>query len=383
MYFVFGLRSSLLLAFFIHLVVYAVLFLKRSVQRGRLSERLIGIFFLLAALFIAPWMLGFGGWYDTQPYRDILFYVPFLQPLFFGPLLYFYVKTLTNVNYRLTKTDLLHFIPGSVYLLWTIAVFVVDKLLLKRYYMMNGRTDPDFDPWFSWIWLGSVLVYLILTIKHYRKYKLYSRAEFSFADIVSFHWLRNFLYAFTTLSALFLFEHILSLIVELHYGQAWYYFLAFAIICYYMAISAYGNNFVPESKLNFQPENLEAYQEAMTTEIPLPSADHSWMIPWKQKLEQAMADRIFLSEDLTLSDLAQQLETNASLLSKVINSSYGQSFNDFINSARVNEAIRLMKDPYYQNYSLHAIALEAGFYSKATFNRAFKKFTGTNPSEYF
>lgn len=382
MYFTFGFRSSLLLVFFIHLVVYSLLFLKRSLSIGNLSNRLIGIFFLLAALFIAPWMLGFAGWYDEQPYRDILFYTPFLQPLFFGPLLYFYVKALTNVKYQLTQADLLHFVPGCIYLFWIIIVFVTDKLILKRYYLMNGRSDPDFDPWFSWLWLGSILFYLILTLKYYRQYQLFSKLEFSFADSAGFYWLRNFLYAFTLLSALFLFEHFLSLTVELHYGQAWYYFLAFAIICYYMAISANSSNFIPEAKLNFQPENLKIYEETIPNEIISPPADQTWMIPWKQKLEQAMANRVFLSADLTLSDLAQQLGTNSSLLSKVINSQYGQPFNDFINSARVDEAIRLMKDPYYQKYSLHAIALEAGFYSKATFNRAFKKFTGSTPSEY-
>ena len=103
MLFDFGLRSSLLLIFFTHLVVYALLFFKRGWQQERLSDRLLGWFFLLSGLFIFPWMSGFAGWYDTQPYREFLFYTPFIHALFFGPLLYLYLKSLTNAHYRMQK----------------------------------------------------------------------------------------------------------------------------------------------------------------------------------------------------------------------------------------------------------------------------------------
>lgn len=382
MYFTFGRNSSLLLAFFLHLIIYSVLFLIRSRRDNRLSDRLIGVFLFLAALFITPWMTGFGGWYDTQPYRDLLFYVPFLQPLFFGPLLYLYIKALTNVNYKIGKSTLLHFLPGTLYLVWCIAVFVTDKLILKRYYLMNGEYDPDFDNWYSYVWLCSVSVYLLMSLAYYRKYKEFTNTELSFADIAGFRWLRNFLWVFTALTLLFLFEHILSIFVDLHYAQNWYYFLAFAIICYYMAISAYNAQPIRELKLTFEPDLITDSRETALVDETATVVDDTWMQPWKDKLEMAIDEKIFLKADLTLSDLALQLGTNASLLSKVINGSYGLSFNDFINQLRVKEAVRLMQHPQYMNFSLLAIALEAGFYSKATFNRAFKKFTGVNPSEY-
>ena len=79
MLFEFGLRSSLLLVFFTHLIVYSFLFIKRSNMLNNLSDRLLGCFLFISALFILPWMTGFGGWYDNQPYRDILFYTPFIN----------------------------------------------------------------------------------------------------------------------------------------------------------------------------------------------------------------------------------------------------------------------------------------------------------------
>ena len=42
----------------------------------------------------------------------------------------------------------------------------------------------------------------------------------------------------------------------------------------------------------------------------------------------------------------------------------------------------MISNPEYENYSLLAIGLEAGFTSKTTFYKAFKKVTGQTPNEY-
>ncbi|RZM29140.1 MAG: AraC family transcriptional regulator [Pedobacter sp.] len=384
MLFEFGLRSSLLLIFFTHLCVYAFLFWKRGIIQDRLSDRLLGCFCVLSALFIFPWMSGFAGWYDNQPYRDFLFYTPFIHALFFGPLLFLYLKSLTNSQYKLTRRDWLHFLPGALYLIWCLVVVITDRLFVGNYYLMNGKTDPDFDAWYSWAWCASILIYLILAIRYYRQYIIFSGFELSFADAASFKWLRNFLYAFALLSVLLLSEHIISLFVELFYIRAWYYFFVFALITYYMAISAYSAK--PIIKLNFEPRLLTSYTEPLQLAagtIDVPDEDHRWMEEWKPKVDDLMTvEKIYLDPELTLTDLAKKVGTNASLLSKVINGTYGKNFNDYVNEFRVQEAIRLLQTPSYQNFSLLAIAYDAGFNSKSTFNRAFKKATGKSPKDH-
>jgi AraC-like DNA-binding protein len=49
---------------------------------------------------------------------------------------------------------------------------------------------------------------------------------------------------------------------------------------------------------------------------------------------------------------------------------------------RVAEFIRASQLPSIRHYTLLALALEAGFNSKATFNRAFKRAKGMGPREY-
>ncbi|BAV06809.1 transcriptional regulator, AraC family [Filimonas lacunae] len=389
MYFLFGLRSSLLLIFFTHLVVYAFLFWKRGIKQERLADRLLGTFLFLSALFIFPWMAGFAGWYDTQPYRDILFYTPFIHALCFGPLLYLYLKSLTNNGYRITRKDWLHFLPGGLYVLWSVVVAVTDKWIVKDYYLMNGYSDPDFDSWYSFTWSLSLLTYLIFAIRYYRQYITFSQYEFSFAYEAGFKWLRNFLYLFSMLTILLLSEQILSLFINLHYIRSWYYFFAFALMVYYMAITGYNTGPVPYIKLNFQPQLLLEYRAPLLLDYPQvtvsdqPEAMPEWMNEWKQLVMQLVeVEKVYTDPELTLTQLARQMNTNASLLSKVINTCFRQNFNDFINYYRVQETIRLMQSDAHRHLNLLVIAYEAGFNSKSTFNRAFKKVTGKTPGDY-
>jgi AraC-like DNA-binding protein len=76
------------------------------------------------------------------------------------------------------------------------------------------------------------------------------------------------------------------------------------------------------------------------------------------------------------SELAQRLRTYPALLSKVINASCGQNFNDFVNTYHVQEAQRKLANPRFGHYSLVGVALESGFNSKSTFNRVFRKLLG-------
>ena len=53
-----------------------------------------------------------------------------------------------------------------------------------------------------------------------------------------------------------------------------------------------------------------------------------------------------------------------------------------MNEQRVNHVRQMLIDPDFDKYSLLGIAIEAGFNSKSSFNRIFKKETGMTPSQY-
>lgn len=104
----------------------------------------------------------------------------------------------------------------------------------------------------------------------------------------------------------------------------------------------------------------------------------------KQQLEQVMKKRKpYLNAGLGLQDLADTISVNMHTVSWVINEGYKKNFFDFINEYRIEEFKRLVNHDQYKHFTFLALALEVGFSSKTTFNRAFKKFTGKTPREYF
>ena len=104
----------------------------------------------------------------------------------------------------------------------------------------------------------------------------------------------------------------------------------------------------------------------------------------KAKLDRFMrSGKPYLNARLTIEDLAEAMHLNTPTLSGLINEGYGKNFFDYINEYRIEEFIRLSGNDKYKNYTFLAVAFEAGFNSKTTFNRVFKKHTGKTPREYF
>ncbi len=104
----------------------------------------------------------------------------------------------------------------------------------------------------------------------------------------------------------------------------------------------------------------------------------------KRKLKYAMkTDKVFLNPELTLSDLADKLDMKPTELSHFINTCLGKNFNDYVNEYRVEEVKSLMSsittDP---QATIMELAYEAGFNSKASFNRIFKQFTQMTPTQF-
>ena len=85
---------------------------------------------------------------------------------------------------------------------------------------------------------------------------------------------------------------------------------------------------------------------------------------------------------LTLTDLSKHLSITMCYLSQVINESFNQNFNDFINGYRIKESQHLLLNHSNGKMTILEIAYKVGFNSKSAFNTAFKKHTGVTPKEF-
>lgn len=385
--FEFNQYSAPLLIGLVQGMVFAGLLLRRSWRKDRHSDQLMAFLLVLCSAHIAQYMLGFGGWYDAHDARStFMFYFPFHNYLLLGPTIYFYFLSLTNHAFRFNKRDLLHFLPGILWISFFAVGFVYDVVYL---HWLQGEELPDFfntrgvfgifmqgyiRDIFSVLGLISFYAYLIFTVRLYRRYRLYIIDNFSDTEPIRHNWLRNLLYTLIGgLTVLWIFQ-ILSVFIDFSYAQFWNSHLAVAIMIYVVAVSAYISTNQLPPQLAFEPSSTPNNSSLPET---LPDLDN-----WKIKLEQWMeSEKPYLEPELTLSELAKQLQTNTSILSRLINQGFQQNFNDFINSYRVAAVKQRLEKGDHKRLTLLSIALDCGFNSKATFNRAFKKFTGKSPRE--
>ncbi|MBK8610084.1 MAG: helix-turn-helix transcriptional regulator [Chitinophagaceae bacterium] len=387
----FNIYSSLLLPAFIQAILFSGLLFYRGWKEEKLNDKLLGLLLLLNSFKIAFWMLGFAGWYETHDgYTSFMFYFPFNNIIWMGPLLYFYFLSLSNTAFKLERKHLKHFILPLCW--WAMIIF---KLVADHsfYYPFPDSADSQYGtkgPWaeldkLDWLVVLSYLIffyYLLLTIRSYKKYRDYVRENFSATDEIRFDWLRNILYA---ISAGVIIGFIFTLIALLRengsaYIFDWYGYLFLGLITYYISIAGY---FIKPSSLQKLHFAAETQPEIPGDTRPKPVEPIPELDNWKEKLVRYMEQhKPYLEPELNLSDLAKQLVTNTSVLSKVINDGTGRNFNDFINHYRVAEVIEKLKSKDHEKMTLLGIAYDCGFNSKATFNRAFKKMAGTTPKEF-
>ncbi|MEP5612167.1 MAG: helix-turn-helix domain-containing protein [Cyclobacteriaceae bacterium] len=107
------------------------------------------------------------------------------------------------------------------------------------------------------------------------------------------------------------------------------------------------------------------------------------MVQYENALKQLMvSDRLFVNPDLNLNQLAAKMEVNPRYLSMILNNKIGSTFYDYINHYRVEEVKALFAQNVNKTLTIEAIAGQAGFKSKSSFNRAFKQFTGLTPRDF-
>lgn len=370
-------KSSVLLIFVFNALVYCFLLVKNGISKNKQDSKWLAAFVFLGGLYICPFMLGYAGWYSIKSYREFLFFVPFQQLFLIGPVFYFYLKSLLSQDFSLTKKEIIHFLPAVLYFTYSLVVFIGDKLILDEFYFYADGRDKDLDFWYQFSGLISMLFYLALSLKHYLEYRKASLQEVSFADEIAFKWIQHFTIAF----GLILILRVLFFILNPEWGEfgsKYWYYLCFSILLMYISITGYSSTLkagtIPRPKLNtpnnqFKEENKADESEDLSI--------------WKHKINTLIeSNDIFKNPNLTLTDLARNLETNRNIISKVINQEFQMNFNDYVNEKRVESIIKRLKNGEHIKTTLLGIAIDCGFNSKTTFNRAFKKYTGESPKQY-
>lgn len=323
-------------------------------------------------------------------FSDVLFTgYPLLSAAFIsllmlhGPFLYLYIVSLTNNKYKCKTKEFIHFIPFVLFNLYLIgASFFPDyaeKIRLDHIDHEHGTTI-----FFNTLLILTVLsgpVYFVLSNRLFKKLDFNIFNNFSTSEKVNLDWLRKLVYTFgfvwTILMIFTTIHHIFNLFSWSFCTDGLFLSLSVFIIL----IGYFG---LKQKEIFTQPPNRDIeYFTGPATKYANMLLKETEAVKYISQLKQYMElKKPYLNADLTLPQLANDLQIPSHHLSRVINEKLNMNFFDFINQYRVEETKAKMKNREFDHLTILGIAFDSGFNTKSAFNRVFKKMTGMTPSEY-
>lgn len=324
-------------------------------QKGnKTANRILGLILIVTTLNMIRVLVGTGIYPETAlPHRGLE--LPRFS-LALGPLIYFYVLSITRPDYKFCSRNLLHFSP----LLAEAGAGIYDTSSL-----------PALNTVFPLLVFISVCIYLYAA---HRLIKHFSRAmKFNGGDRyrLKLRGLDNLLTGFAFLWLLWIPFSIIAYLYPNSQSTPLFYPL-YLLLAAALAI-------VTAGKVILKPEINSPADGPYFLKLPSPDEfkhKGSWL---KQMVKNGA---YYKDPELSLTSLADKLGLTTHELSRIVNTALKKSFNDFINEYRIADVTRKMLDPAFDYLTLQGIAYESGFNSPSTFHRAFKQLTGKTPAEY-
>jgi AraC-like DNA-binding protein len=339
---------------------------KKSNRRSNLTLSILLIILSLSIIHSVFVIDTIGG-----PYR---IKEPFI--LLIGPMLLFYVRSISE-NRPFVLKDSLHFIPFFLFFFILSPVVMHGRNSLYAVFLYNSPLLMGLG-----VWSLIILQFGYYWNKIIRKVNMHINAvesEFSDLEGKTLTWIKAFVHIF---GAFFL-VLTLSLIVILHSSN---YFLVDKIISISLSLTifvlGYEGFFQQDVFSEINKTSPVTKAEVIEAEDRIKTSGPKYNEAAQRLLSYLEKEKPYLDEKITLTGLAEKMKMTRNQLSSVINNDLGSSFYNLINKYRVEEVKRLLSDPANSNYTILAIAYDAGFPAKSSFQSIFKKFTGLTPSEY-
>ena len=353
-------------------------------NQNKLSNRFLATLLLVIALWLVDDFCRVAGIYNTNAN---LYFMPIFYSFAFGPLLYFYVKSLINSSFRLQKKHFLHFIP--VFLQSLLYLFLnFQPYTFKHWYWENVHQPYTYRFEFDGTLL-SLLIYLLLSISLIKQYQIWLLDNFSETSKIRLNWLKILLVILVILCVQWFFEVILRDVYQIYFNYN-YSIQLLGILA--LVLGTAGIKQINLENIAFIENNQENLTEKnASTKIINNNINDNTNNKNPQIIDDLIlakivagmeVEKLYLNPTLSLAEFAKSLQLPQKTVSNHINIGLKKSFNDFVNFYRVEEVKRRLKTVDIEKITILAIAFDAGFNSKTTFNRIFKHFTGVAPRDF-
>lgn len=297
-----------------------------------------------------------------------------------GPFLFLYTHKKTS-NKKFFFYDWLHFLPFFMWFIATYHFYFLPANKQTDVFLNNGAGFEVQNKIRVIATYLSGIVYPIFSLLILIKYHIKIKQCFSDIEKINFNWLLYFI----------IWNFLIWIFILCNQEKIAYGLISFFIVWIGFFGFRQANVFLEkDNRLNHQMivNAQEVTIENFDNEIDLENkhknkllSEEDSKIIEKKLLEYLTIHKPYLNPELTLQELAENIDIHPNVLSYVINATLGKNFYDFINEYRIEEFIDLYQNTY-DKYTILALALDSGFNSKSAFNRNFKKIKGITPSEF-
>lgn len=348
--------------------IFLIIALQSVKDQNKRANKILSLLIIITLVFLTGRLLVYR--IDGIPFLKLANFFDLLV-FVIGPCTYFYIKRLLFNSEDRIKTLWLHLIPAGLHLFFSIGFLMQSRSQLIEFFD-QGILIKIFLLIES-VAIILLTVYFVLALKTVRDFV---RSE---QQVLSYHQsVIKFVRTILVFWGLIILSWLSSLVTAhwiklnsdiFNYNNLWIVITFFIYVLGYFGMRQsevlkvfYDNRVKPSDKPRLDPTSIEQLCERLTYYI-----------------EQ---EKVFLDSEMSLKTLAKKLHTSTNNLSWLLNNVYHQSFYDFVNAYRVLTVINALERGEHQKITLLAIAFDAGFKSKSTFNKSFKKETGYSPSAF-
>ncbi|WGH74815.1 AraC family transcriptional regulator [Tenacibaculum tangerinum] len=366
----FNFFNSLIISGALQGIIFAAVVLLYNKHKSKSNFFLAQVVLYLSLNNLYYWFVDVGLSQNIPYYENL--YIPL--NLLILPCYYCFVISYFNIKEKTTYL----FVPFLISLLTHIFLLVY-KLFFTSHFIISQKNIHFFyyaEEYLSALFTLFVIFKTFSFIKNYEK----NAKEYS-SKIVKKEtkWLKNLLFFGIFISILWILLTLFSQyfnIYQLQTNNTYFLWLSISFLVYWLGYNGIYYNGIFNQRTEIRKQTID--NKAIKTR---PSSEKG-----KQQVEDFKAiiknQKLYLNPQFSLSLFSKKLDLSESYLSHIFNQNSSINFSEYVNKLRVEEALKLLKNSQFKNYTIVAIGLEAGFNSKSTFYHNFKKEVGVTPTQY-
>lgn len=280
----------------------------------------------------------------------------------YGPFIYLYTMCLLERQAVILQKQWIHFFPALIFVIAMLLPVFIPKEMLA------GAVA------------SSLVGYLIFSLKRVKDHEIKLVQNPSAEKGETLHWLKHFLMFIMLIAGVDMIHSIFQ-----SHSHPWTPFiygclvLCLLLLVVYIIFKALQQPYLFKEAPKIEVEITQSSNESNTIQNEKIS-EHLLNM---EIIEQFMSNNPFATDpDLSLDRFAERVKMPQRKVSEAINSIRNQSYSDYINDWRIQEACRLLQNPAHFHKTILEILYEVGFSAKSNFYTVFKKKVGTTPVAY-